>query len=676
MASPAIGIDFGTAYLRMAVLRSNTVEMIPNEFQGYKTPIYVAYRENEQSNGAYAVFGDDVKVAAAENLQGTVFGLKRLIGRSSEEKKHQIHENRWPFQVNNQSQLEVVIRGKKKNVSTVKIFSTVFAKAREMASKYLNTEVNCMVVTTPVECSPPYKDETMEAARMAGFVKVVMIDEPYAAALAYQVYEKKEDLQQIQNVIVFHLGGGSFGITVFKLCGSDITTVFNKGDPSLGGLNFDAAIVSWFCKKHGIHQGRHSVQDLAEACEKAKCNLASCNETTVNCKLMSRRSKVEVVNITRSAVEGIGAVQKLLEHIKSIMCEAVQAALPKDKAVVILVGGSTRLLCIEDLVAAFGIKRSRVLNADEAAVIGAAVHAAKISREDAHCASNKDVPQPSSACTDELVLKNPAIEKDEQDRRAKINEIEKTMYKIKRYLQKQPKEQVKEWLETCEKLIVWAQQTQIASTEEIQMMDGRVQELICFVQNSNERTVEPPEPPKPQLQQNALSTSQFTSNGTVSQETQRLPAHVQQSTGNAACTDTELYKEIETLNKSNIQNLQGLAESLKKQGEFYTTLLRSVIVPAPTLESQQKELWEQPNHIDHPLKYFEEHQRNIQMISEENDKYLMHDPTGIVNHLQSFSRQLDEQYEFCVSLHHLLKKQRVAIQKSILTLLQANNPPS
>ena len=495
MASPVIGIDFGTAYLRMAVFRSNTVEMIPNEIQGNKTPIYVAYRENEQSNGAYAVFGDDVKVAAAENLQGTVFGLKRLIGRSFDEKTDQILKNRWPFQVNNQSQLEVVIRGKKKNVSTVTIFSTVFAKAREMASKYLKTEVNCMVVTTPVKCSPPYKDETIEAARMAGFVKVVMIDEPYAAALAYQVYERKEDLQ---NVIVFHLGGGSFGITVFKLCGSDIKKVFNKGDPNLGGLNFDAAIVSWFCKKHGIRQDRDSNQDdffLAEACEKAKCNLASCIATTVNYtyKHTSRRGKLsagDVVKITRSDVEGIETVQTLLEYIRSIMSEAVKAALPIDKAVVILVGGSTRLPCIENLVAAFGIKRSRVLNADEAAVIGAAVHAARIScEEDAHGASNKDFSLPSRTCTDELVLKTPAIEKDEQDRRGKINEIEKAMYNIKRYLQKQPKEQVKEWLETYEELIVWTQQTQIhvPSTEEIQMMNGRVQELIRVVQNSNVR---------------------------------------------------------------------------------------------------------------------------------------------------------------------------------------------
>ncbi|KAL5469243.1 hypothetical protein EMCRGX_G030471 [Ephydatia muelleri] len=524
MASPVIGIDFGTAYLRMAVLRSNTVEMIPNEFQGYKTPIYVAYRENEQSNGVYAVFGDDAKVAAAENLQGTVFGLKRLIGRSFEEKTDQIFQNRWPFQVNSQSLLEVVIRGKKNKVSTVMIFTTVLAKAREMASKYLNTEVNCMVVTIPVKCSQPYKDETIEAARKAGFVKVFMIYEPYAAAFAYQLYERKEDLQQIQNVIVFHLGGGSFGITVFKLCGSDIKEVFNEGDPNLGGLDFDAAIVSWFCTKHGIRQDKDSNQDdiiLAEACEKAKCNLASCNATTVNYtyKHTSRRGKLsagEVFKITRSDVKGIEMVQTLLEYIRSIMRDAVQAALPIDKAVVILVGGSTRLPCIENLVAAFGIKRSRVLNADEAAVIGAAVHAARIScEEDAHGASNKDFSLPSRTCTDELMLKNPAIEKDEQDRRGKINEIEKTMYKIKRYLQMQPKEQVKEWLDTCETLIVWTQQTQkhVPSTEEIQMMDGRVQELIRDVQNSNERTVEPPEPPKPQLQQNAPSTSQFTSNG-------------------------------------------------------------------------------------------------------------------------------------------------------------------
>ena len=143
------------------------------------------------------------------------------------------------------------------------------------------------------------------------------------------------------------------------------------------------------------------------------------------------------------------------------------------------------------------------------------------------------------------------------------------------------------------------------------------------------------------------------------------------------CTDTKkLYKEIETLNKSNIQYLQGLAENLKKQDEFYTTILQSVIVPGPTLESQQKELL---NHIDHQLKYFEEHQRNIQMMSEENDKYLIqlsHDPTGIVNHLQSLSRLLDEQDEYCLSLRHLLRKQRVAIHKGIQTLLQVNNPQS
>ena len=130
------------------------------------------------------------------------------------------------------------------------------------------------------------------------------------------------------------------------------------------------------------------------------------------------------------------------------------------------------------------------MNADEAAVIGAAVYAARIScEEDAHGASNKDFSLPSRTCTDELMLKNPAIEKDEQDRRGKINEIEKTTYKMKRYLQMQPKEQVKEWLDTCETLIVWIQQTQkhVPSTEEIQMMDGRVQELIRDVQNSNVR---------------------------------------------------------------------------------------------------------------------------------------------------------------------------------------------
>ena len=149
------------------------------------------------------------------------------------------------------------------------------------------------------------------------------------------------------------------------------------------------------------------------------------------------------------------------------------------------------------------------------------------------------------------------------------------------------------------------------------------------------------------------------------------------------CTDTEkLWEEIETLNESNIQHLQGLDENLKKQAEIYKTILRSDIVPAPTLESQLMELREQFNRIDHQLKYLEEHQRNIQMMREENYKYLMrlsNDPTGIVNHLQSFSRRFVELDKFCLSQRHLLREQQVAIEcryEDIKTLLQANNPPS
>lgn len=493
MASPAIGIDFGTAYLRVGVFRSNTVEFIPNESQGCKTPIYIAFREDEESNGVYvsAEFGEHAKVTALEHLQNTVFCLKRLIGRSYDEKTDQNHKNCWPFKVINsdkQSLLEVDVRGKKKNLRTVSIFSTILRNAKEFASKYLNTEVNRMVVTIPVKCDQAYKDETMEAAKMAGFIQVDMIEETHAAALAYQVVERKDYLQQIQNIIVFHLGGGSFGVTVFKLCGSDIASVFNDGDPNLGGLNFDAAIVSWYRKKLRIRRGTNSNQDdisITEACEKAKCNLASCNSTKVNTAITSQRGKpyASEVVITRRDIEEIEEVQTLLERINTVMHQAVEAASPIDKAVVILVGGSTRLPCIVDLVKKYPIKQSRILNADEAAVIGAAVCAAgKLPAtsfaEDIHDASNKDAPPHLITCANELVLKTPAIEKDEQDRRAKINQIEKTLYRIKRLLQTKSNEEVKELLEKYEELISWTKQDKIASADEIKMMDGQVQELV------------------------------------------------------------------------------------------------------------------------------------------------------------------------------------------------------
>ncbi|CAF1625109.1 unnamed protein product [Rotaria magnacalcarata] len=378
-----IGIDLGTTYSCVGIFKNGRVEIIANDQGNRITPSYVAFTAEGER-----LIGDAAKNQLTSNPENTVFDAKRLIGREFSDPTVQQDIKHFPFKVsekNSKPIIEVNTGKEKKLFTPEEISAMVLGKMREIAEAYLGKKVTHAVVTVPAYFNDAQRQATKDAGTISGLNVLRIINEPTAAAIAYGLDKKEGE----KNILVFDLGGGTFDVSLLTIDNGVFEVVSTNGDTHLGGEDFDQRVMEHFIKlfkkKTGkdVRKDNRAVQKLRREVEKAKRTLSSQHQTKIEIESFFdnedfsetlTRAKFEELNMDlfRSTMK---PVQKVLED----------ADLKKtDIAEVVLVGGSTRIPKVQQLVKEFfdGKEPSRGINPDEAVAYGAAVQAGVLSGEE------------------------------------------------------------------------------------------------------------------------------------------------------------------------------------------------------------------------------------------------------------------------------------------------------
>ncbi|KIK23446.1 hypothetical protein PISMIDRAFT_679429 [Pisolithus microcarpus 441] len=381
MSQPkAIGIDLGTTYSCVGVWQNDRVEIIANDQGNRTTPSFVAFLDNER------LIGDAAKNQVAMNPHNTVFDAKRLIGRKFYDAEVQADIKYFPFKVVSRAgkpYIRVEYRGENKEFTPEEISSMVLTKMKETAEAYLGYTVNNAVVTVPAYFNDSQRQATKDAGTISGLNILRIINEPTAAAIAYGLDKK---VTGGRNVLIFDLGGGTFDVSLLTIEEGMFEVEATAGDTHLGGVDFDNHLVDHlvqvFERKHkkDISSSPRALCRLRTACERAKRTLSSATRTTI--EIDSLLEGIDFcTSITRALFEELcqDLFCRTLEPIEKVLRES-----KIDKSNVheiVLVGGSTRIPCIEKLVSDFfnGKKPCKSINPDEAVAYGAAVQAAILS---------------------------------------------------------------------------------------------------------------------------------------------------------------------------------------------------------------------------------------------------------------------------------------------------------
>eukprot|EP00731_Ephydatia_muelleri_P006773 Em0003g1021a len=363
MSGAKIGIDFGTSYLRVGICRNNEFELIYNEMHKPKTPCNATFED-----GKCIIESSSVQYIE-EHLHNTVFCAKRLIGLNYSEAVAQAKKHSWPFKIKRNADkepvIELVCKGQKVRRSVVEIVSLFFSKAKEMAECHLQQVVEGAIVTIPVGYSSSQVEATLNAGIIAGFKSLDAIHETHAAAFAYYAKQSKTALLNKETILMLHLGGGSFGVSVFEISNKLITPLHTMGDAHLGGVEFDTAIFEHTKTKVDYQFNEVELFRLYRSCEKAKTLFASCSEAKVQCF-----PKADI-KIKINEFEEIDDVKKYFETI-STSVENITNRFPLVGKIV-FVGGSTRIKAIQvRLEKLLPDKQMNQSLNDEAAVYGAA----------------------------------------------------------------------------------------------------------------------------------------------------------------------------------------------------------------------------------------------------------------------------------------------------------------
>jgi molecular chaperone DnaK len=367
-----IGIDLGTTNSCVAVMEGNEPVVIPNSEGGRTTPSVVAFTKSGER-----LVGQPAKRQAITNPKHTIFSIKRFMGRFINEIGREKSEVPYEVVAGDNSSARVQIGDRM--YSPPEISAMILQKMKKTAEDYLGQEVTEAVITVPAYFNDAQRQATKDAGEIAGLVVKRIINEPTAAALAYGLDKKTSD----HTVAVYDLGGGTFDISILQLGDGVFEVKSTNGDTHLGGDDFDQKLIDFladeFKKQEGIDLRKDpmALQRLKEAAEKAKIELSSSSSTEVNLPFITATQdgpKHLNVNLTRAKFEQL--IHDLVMNTK-IPCEqAIKDAgvTPKDINEVILVGGSTRIPMVQQLVKdLFQREPHKGVNPDEVVAVGAAI---------------------------------------------------------------------------------------------------------------------------------------------------------------------------------------------------------------------------------------------------------------------------------------------------------------
>lgn len=371
MMSKIIGIDLGTTNSVVAVIEGNEPTVITNSEGGRTTPSVVAIDKNGER-----LVGTVAKRQAVTNPLNTVFSVKRLMGRIFDEVKQEIKN--FPYKVTASSKGEPVIEMGGTKHHPQQISAMVLGKMKKTAEEYLGHSVKEAVITVPAYFNDRQRQATKDAGKIAGLDVKRIINEPTAAALAYGLDKKK-----VGKIAVYDLGGGTFDISILELNEGVFEVLSTNGDTHLGGDDFDKRIIDWlvdeFRKSDGIDVSNDpmALQRLKEAAEKAKMELSSTMQTTVNLPFVTADSSgPKHLNLTLTRAKFEQLVDDLLQRSMKPVEMALKDAGLKINQIddVILVGGMTRVPKVRELVKCFfGREANQSVNPDEVVALGAAI---------------------------------------------------------------------------------------------------------------------------------------------------------------------------------------------------------------------------------------------------------------------------------------------------------------
>ena len=370
--SKILGIDLGTTNSAMAVMEGSEPEILVNAEGDRTTPSVEGFRKDGER-----VVGKAAKNQAVTNPENTVSSVKRFIGRSYDETPEERKTVSYKLQKGKDGRAVVDIDGK--DYTPEEISAMVLQKLKNDAEKQLGSPVTQAVITVPAYFNDAQRQATKDAGKIAGLEVLRIINEPTAAALAYGLDKTNKD----EKILVFDLGGGTFDVSILELCDGVFEVASTAGDNHLGGDDWDQRIIDWMADKfqaeNGIdlRQDKMALQRLKEAAEKAKMELSSTTQANINLPFITADAsgpKHLDYTLTRAEFERI--TKDLLDRVKKPVEQALKDAGLKtgDIDEVILVGGSTRMPAVQELVKRMTGKQPNMsVNPDEVVAMGAAV---------------------------------------------------------------------------------------------------------------------------------------------------------------------------------------------------------------------------------------------------------------------------------------------------------------
>ena len=379
MAKKIIGIDLGTTNSVVAIMEGRDPKVIENEEGNRLTPSVVGFSKDGE-----ILVGQVARRQAITNPENTVYSIKRFMGRKFEETADE--RRRVPFKVVKADNGDAVVEIQGKKWSPPEISAKILQKLKRAAENYLGETVGEAVITVPAYFNDAQRQATKDAGRIAGLEVRRIINEPTAAALAYGLDKKKDEI-----VAVFDYGGGTFDISVLEVGENVVEVVATNGDTHLGGDDMDQKIMDWLIQEFraetsiDVSKDKMVLQRLKEASEKAKIELSSTMETEINLPFLTADQtgpKHLVKRLSRAKFEQMceDLFQRALEPTKKCLADAKKN--PKEIDEVILVGGATRVPKLQQIVKDFfGKEPNRSVNPDEVVAIGAAVQGGVLTGE-------------------------------------------------------------------------------------------------------------------------------------------------------------------------------------------------------------------------------------------------------------------------------------------------------